>query len=194
MSVRRGDDIIAGLPIIDGSLNTSSQRPIANAPVALAVSNLNDRIDTIISGSGNFLFSVELSETQLSELDSNNQLLTNFFIPFSQTVDFSKTFFNSYYVVTTAMIYWPVGTIIPAETSISFLDTSTPTHPVCYLMPRNSKDGMCVYVPQAMDARLVQPTETTIVSQRFRHSYNVDGPGPSYNYVKLVIDAYKLRN
>lgn len=50
MSVRRGNDIIAGLPIIDGSLNTSSQRPIANAPVALAVNNLNDRIDTIVGG------------------------------------------------------------------------------------------------------------------------------------------------
>jgi len=50
MSVRRGNDIIAGLPIIDGSLNTSSQRPIANAPVALAINNLNDRIDTIVGG------------------------------------------------------------------------------------------------------------------------------------------------
>lgn len=50
MSVRRGTTIIAGLPIIDGSLNTSSINPIQNQAVANAVNDLNGRIDTIIGG------------------------------------------------------------------------------------------------------------------------------------------------
>lgn len=48
MSVRRGSTIIAGLPIIDGSLNTASINPIQNQAVANAVNDLNGRIDTII--------------------------------------------------------------------------------------------------------------------------------------------------
>lgn len=50
MSVRRGSTIIAGLPIIDGSLNTSSVNPIANGPVASAVNDLSGRIDEITGG------------------------------------------------------------------------------------------------------------------------------------------------
>lgn len=50
MSVRRGTTIIAGLPIIDGSLNTASINPIQNQAVANAVNDLNGRIDTIIGG------------------------------------------------------------------------------------------------------------------------------------------------
>lgn len=50
MSVRRGSTIIAGLPIIDGSLNTTSINPIQNQAVANAVNDLNGRIDAIIGG------------------------------------------------------------------------------------------------------------------------------------------------
>ena len=50
MSVRRGSTIIAGLPIIDGSLNTASINPIQNQAVANAVNDLNGRIDAIIGG------------------------------------------------------------------------------------------------------------------------------------------------
>ena len=50
MSVRRGSTIIAGLPIIDGSLNATSINPIQNQAVANAVNDLNGRIDAIIGG------------------------------------------------------------------------------------------------------------------------------------------------
>lgn len=50
MSVRRGNDIIAGLPIIDGSLNAASTRPIQNRAVTLAVEEINNKVDTIVEG------------------------------------------------------------------------------------------------------------------------------------------------
>lgn len=51
MSVRRGSKIIAGIPIVDGALNTASTNPIANAPVANAIIDLSGRIDDITGGS-----------------------------------------------------------------------------------------------------------------------------------------------
>lgn len=44
MSVRRGSNIIAGMPIIDGELNANSIRPVRNSAITAALEKANNRI------------------------------------------------------------------------------------------------------------------------------------------------------
>lgn len=50
MSIKRGNTIIAGVPIIEGALNTVSTLPVQNKVITKAINDLNDRIDTIVGG------------------------------------------------------------------------------------------------------------------------------------------------
>lgn len=50
MSIKRGSTIIAGVPIIEGALNTVSTLPVQNKVITKAINDLNDRIDTIMGG------------------------------------------------------------------------------------------------------------------------------------------------
>lgn len=47
MSVRRGSDIIAGLPIIDGELNMVSARPVRNSTITAAINELKTKVEDI---------------------------------------------------------------------------------------------------------------------------------------------------
>ena len=46
----RGDKMIAGVPIIDGTMSTISTRPLQNKVITEAVNDLNDRINQIAPG------------------------------------------------------------------------------------------------------------------------------------------------
>lgn len=187
MSVRRGSEIIAGLPIIDGSLNTSSIRPIQNAAVANAINDINGRIDNIIGGGGNFLFSVELSEAQLSEAqgtgDHPDYLKEQFEITFPQTIDPAKTSFNFYYILTTATTHFPVGYVFPCSLHSVFGTGSSPVYVYFYCVNSTS---IKVKIPTMMTA-FYDFSGWDIL----RYATAATNP---YNYVKFVIDAYKLRN
>lgn len=50
MSIIRGDKIIAGVPIIDGTMNTASTRPLQNKVITNAINDINGRIDQITGG------------------------------------------------------------------------------------------------------------------------------------------------
>lgn len=50
MSIKRGDNIIAGIPVIEGALNTVSTLPVQNKVIAKAVNDLSDRIDLLAPG------------------------------------------------------------------------------------------------------------------------------------------------
>ena len=50
MSIKRGNTVIAGVPIIEGALNTVSVLPVQNKVITKAINDLNDRIDTIMGG------------------------------------------------------------------------------------------------------------------------------------------------
>lgn len=186
MSVRRGSTIIAGLPIIDGSLNTTSINPIQNQAVANAVNDLNGRIDNIIGG-GNFLFSVELSEAELSEPqgtgDHPNYLKEQFEITFPQAIDPAKTSFNFYYVLTTATTHFPVGYIFPCALHSVFGTGSNPVYVYFYSV---NSTTMKIKIPTMMIAHYDFSSYDII-----RYS---TAPTDPYNYVKLVVDVYKLRN
>lgn len=80
MSVVRGSDVIAGLPIVDGSLNTTSTRAIQNQAVANAVNTLNARIDTIVGGD-------VYTKTEIDSLSNNLVHKTG-----TETISGSKTY------------------------------------------------------------------------------------------------------
>lgn len=80
MSVVRGSDVIAGLPIVDGSLNTASTRAIQNQAVANAVNTLNARIDTIVGGD-------VYTKTEIDSLSNNLVHKTG-----TETISGSKTY------------------------------------------------------------------------------------------------------
>lgn len=186
MSVRRGSDIIAGLPIIDGTLNTSSIRPVQNAAITNAINDINGRIDNIIGG-GNFLFSVELSEAELSEPqgtgDHPNYLKEQFELTFPQAIDPAKTSFNFYYVLTTATTHFPVGHVFPCALHSLLGTGSSPVYVYFYYV---NSTTMKIKIPTMMIAYYDYSNWDII-----RYSTAATNP---YNYVKLVVDAYKLRN
>lgn len=50
MSIKRGNTIIAGVPIIEGTLNTVSTLPVQNKVITKAINDLNDRVDQLAPG------------------------------------------------------------------------------------------------------------------------------------------------
>lgn len=51
MSIMRGNKMIAGVPIIDGALNSVSTRPLQNKVITEAINTINGRLDQIAPGS-----------------------------------------------------------------------------------------------------------------------------------------------
>ena len=50
MSIRRGENVIAGIPIIDQTLSTTSERPVQNKVVTTAINNLSDTVSSLVGG------------------------------------------------------------------------------------------------------------------------------------------------
>lgn len=64
MSIKRGNTTIAGVPIIEGALNTVSVLPVQNKVITKAINDLSDRIDTIVGGG---VYTKQETDTLLSK-------------------------------------------------------------------------------------------------------------------------------
>ena len=107
MSIKRGNTIIAGVPIIEGALNTASVLPVQNKVITKAINDLNDRIDTIAGGG---IYTKQETDTLLSEKADKSTTYTKTEI---------DTIFTTLYPVGSIYIgtqnTCPLATIIPGS-------------------------------------------------------------------------------